>query len=261
LKLGNLDSGRAVRAARLALTTLTIIPARFPEGDAAEADLAASRFFYPAVGALVGLILVAVSASLARLEADPPLAAFLLVASWAAISGGFHLDGLADTSDGIFLWGSPERRLTVMRDPHVGSFGVSAIVLVVLGKFAALEAFSDRDRALAVFVAAIVGRSLVLVSAGLARYARPEGTGRIIIEATTPRDALGAAAAILILAAILSRGAGLLAAAATLALAWGLTRLASRKLGGVTGDTLGALVELGEVTFLVVLAIARDQHR
>ncbi len=94
---------------------------------------------------------------------------------------------------------------------------------------------------------------MILVSAGTARYARPEGTGRIVIEAATPRDALGAAVGALVLAAALAGRAGLLAGAAALAMAWGLTRLASRKLGGVTGDILGALVELGELTFLVVL--------
>jgi adenosylcobinamide-GDP ribazoletransferase len=130
---------------------------------------------------------------------------------------------------------------------------------VLLGKFAALASLAGRDRPLAILGAAAIARALILVSAGTARYARPEGTGRIVIEAATPRDALGASVGIFVLAAALAGGAGLLAGAVVLAMAWGFTRLAYHKLGGVTGDTLGALVELGELTFLVVLALAHGR--
>ena len=171
---------------------------------------------------------------------------------------GLHLDGLADTADGLFLWGDRSRRLDVLRDPHVGSYGLTAVVLVILGKYAVLSNLASQGRGWAVLIAVVVSRCLVLVSAGLTGYARPEGTGRIIIDATTLRDAAWAAALVLIVGAIGAGREGLAAGALALGLAWGLTRLAAARLGGVTGDTLGALVETGELLVLLTLAVFRQ---
>ncbi len=251
---------RAWRAIKLAFAFLTLIPIPIRDDEATEADLAASRFAYPLVGALIGLILALSSVLLSRVGVGPSLSAFLLLAVWTACSGGLHLDGLADTFDGLFLWGDAERRLAVMRDPQVGSYGVSVLVLVLLGKFAGLVELSGwgMTRAFAVLGAAATSRTLILVSAGLADYARPQGTGRIVIAAATARDAGVASVLTLVIAASLAGAAGLIAGSVALALAWGLTRLARRRLGGVTGDTLGALVELGEATYLVLLGLLQS---
>jgi adenosylcobinamide-GDP ribazoletransferase len=254
---------RAARATRLALAFLTIVPlaprAGAGGGDQAEndreleADLAASRFAYPLVGLLLGLVLAALSAGLDRLGTGPGIAAFALVAAGVALTGGLHLDGLADSFDGLFLWGGPDRRLAVMRDPHVGSFGVAALVLVLLGKYVALESLAGWERTLAILAAVATSRALLLVSSGLANYARPEGTGGILIRATTRRDALLGALTALALA-LAAGPAGLGAGIAALALAVGWTRLATGRLGGITGDTLGALVELSELLVLMGLS-------
>jgi adenosylcobinamide-GDP ribazoletransferase len=246
---------RFLRALRLAFAFLTIVPVRVREGEATEAELAASRFAYPVVGIAIGLFLAALSELLDWLHAPGSIAAFLLVAAGAVISGGLHLDGLADSADGLFLWESAERRLAVMRDPHAGSFGVAAIVLVLLGKFAALDHLASSARGMAILSASTISRSLILVSAGSARYARPEGTGRVLVEATRRRDAIGAALVAIALGGVFSRGPGLLAGIAALALAWTITRYAARRLGGITGDVLGALIELGELTVLVILGL------
>ena len=248
---------RLIRAIRLAFAFLTIVPVRFRNGHVSEADLAASRLAYPLVGLVIGLALAALSVELSRSATTPGLAAFVLIVAEVAIAGGLHLDGLADTADGLFLGGSAERRLLVMRDPHIGSFGVAAMVLTLLGKFAALSALTGRSRALAVLAAALIGRTLILVSAGIAPYARREGTGRLVVEATTPRDSVAAAGLVLVAGLLLGGPAGLSAACVTLVLAWSLTRLARDRLGGVTGDILGALVELGELVFLVTLGLLR----
>jgi len=248
---------RAWRAFRLALAFLTLIPVRIGDHEATESDLAASRYAYPWVGAAIGLSLAAASLGLAHLGVGAGLSAFLLLALWAICSGGLHLDGLADTFDGLFLWGDAQRRLTVMRDPHVGSYGVSVIGLVLLGKFAALGELADlgTSRTWGVLGAAFTSRALILVSAGLAGYARRDGTGRFIIGATTPRDAVMAGLLTLAIGSGTAGAPGLAAAITTLLLALGITDLARRRLGGVTGDTLGALVELSETTYLVVIGI------
>jgi adenosylcobinamide-GDP ribazoletransferase len=248
---------RAGRAFRLALAFLTVWPVRFGEGEVGEADLAASRFAYPVVGGLIGLAGLALAAGLARLGAAPGPSAFVMVAALAVVTGGLHLDGLADTFDGLFLHGGPGRRLAVMKDPHVGSFGVVAIGLALLGKFAALGALSGPARGPAVLGAAVASRTAVLVLAGSARYARPEGTGRFLIDATRPGEAVGASGLILAVAAALAGWPGLVGGGLVVALSWGLARIATARLGGVTGDLCGAAVELAELGYLLALALVR----
>lgn len=250
-----LSLARAWRATRLALAFLTVVPVKFGEDETTAEDLAASRFAYPLVGAAIGLGLAALAEALRRLGAEPSLAAFLVLVAWVAASGGLHLDGFADTFDGIFLWGDPERRLAVMRDPHVGSFGVTALVLVVLGKYVSLTHLPLTSAPLALLGASMISRTLILVSAGSADYARKDGTGRILVDATKPREAVVAACVVLGLGVALAGWPGLLASGATLILAFGLTRLSRARLGGVTGDTLGALVELSEVTYLILMGL------
>jgi adenosylcobinamide-GDP ribazoletransferase len=142
-----------------------------------------------------------------------------------------------------------------MRDPHVGSFGLLAIVLAVLGKFAALAPLAGHRRALALLGAAAVSRTLILVAAGLAPYARRQGTGQIVVEATTVTDSLWSVVAALAVGALLAGEAGLIASAAALLVAWSLSHLANARLGGITGDILGAVVELGELAYLVALGL------
>lgn len=243
---------RTARATKLALAFLTVIPlGRADDAPAAESDLTASRFAYPFVGGAIGLLLAALSEGLCHVGAGPAVSAFLLVAGLAILTGGLHLDGLADTFDGLFLWGGAERRLSVMRDPHIGSHGVSAIAVVLLGKVAALTDLDDSRRALALLGAVAVGRTLILVSAGTARYARPQGTGRLVIEATTRRDAWVASFAILSFTAMIGGSPGLIAGLSAWLVPLTLNRLATRRLGGITGDILGASVELSELVFLV----------
>jgi adenosylcobinamide-GDP ribazoletransferase len=177
------------------------------------------------------------------------------VLAGAVLTGGLHLDGLADTCDGLFLGGDAERRLAVMRDPHVGSHGIVALILTLIGKFAALAALSEPRRSLALFGAWTVSRALILVAAGWADYARPEGTGRIVVQATTRHEAVAATAFVLLIASFSASARGLVAALAALFLTAGLTWIARRRLGGITGDILGASVELGEMAYLVVMSI------
>jgi adenosylcobinamide-GDP ribazoletransferase len=251
------ERARILRAFRVALEFLTIIPlpARLGGGAATEADLAAARYAFPIVGLAIGFALASLSGALSSAHAAPLLASFVLVAAGTAITGGLHLDGLADSSDGLFLFGDADRRLTVMRDPHVGSFGLLAIVLTILGKFAALAPLMGRRRALALLGAAAVSRTLILVAAGLAPYARRQGTGKAFIEATTVIDSLWSVVAALALGALLAGEDGLIASAAALVVAWSVTHIANQRLGGVTGDILGAVVELAELAYLVILGL------
>ncbi len=246
---------RLLISLKLALAFLTVIPIRLRANEATGADLAASRWAYPVIGAAIGLALAGLSRLLDHFNAAPGIAAFLILATGAALTGGLHLDGLADTADGLFLWGDRSRRLEVMRDPHVGSYGVIAVVLVILGKYTVLSHLAGSSRGWAVVGAATIGRTLILVGAGAGDYARPQGTGRILVDATTLHDAIVAALLILLVGILVAGRAGLVAALLTLALAWMLSRLASARLGGVTGDILGTLVETGELLVFLTLGL------
>jgi adenosylcobinamide-GDP ribazoletransferase len=246
---------RALRALRLAFGLLTVLPIAPRQAVTTDAELADARFAFPFVGLAIGLVLLLLNAGLERAAVPAPVAAFVLLATAEAITGGLHLDGLADTFDGLFLAGDSEFRLAAMRDPHLGSFGASALVVVLLGKFAALSSVTGLHRGLVLLAAVAIGRTLILVSAGFARYARAEGTGRAVVEPTTIDIALGAALGTGVIGMAVARLPGLIAAAASVGLAWAVTRLASARLGGITGDTLGALVELGELTVLLSLSL------
>ena len=104
---------RVIHAIRLAMAFLTIIPVRWSDGRVTETDLSESRYAYPVIGGAIGLVLAVLSETIRLRGIDPTLAAFLLIAAEVAITGGLHLDGLADTSDGLFLWGDASRRLAV----------------------------------------------------------------------------------------------------------------------------------------------------
>ncbi len=249
-----MTGARAFRAVRLAFAFLTVVPIPARDDEVDPASLADARFAYPLVGLAIGLALAGLAVALGRMGLPLGPSAFLILLAWAALSGGLHLDGLADTADGLFLWGDPARRLAVMRDPHVGSYGVSALGLLLIGKFAALEAVVGSGRWLPLVASATIGRALILVMAGSAPYARPGGTGRALIDATGPRDVFGGVILAIVAGGVAAGPRGLVAASLALALALALTASARRKLGGVTGDTLGALVEVGELGTLLVLA-------
>jgi len=244
------------RAGKLGLAFLTVVPVRFRDGEVSDDDLAASRLTYPLIGALIGLTLAGLSFALSATGATPSVSAFCLTAAAVVLTGGLHLDGVADSADGLFLAGGPTRRLAVMRDPHVGSFGVAAVVLTILGKYAVLSGLNGPTRAWALLAAGGVSRSLILVSAGSSSYARSEGTGRILIDATNRRDAVAAGAAALLAGWAGAGEAGLVAAGVAVVYAILASRVVAARLGGVTGDTLGALVETGELAFLLCLTLA-----
>jgi adenosylcobinamide-GDP ribazoletransferase len=246
---------RAFQLFQLALSFLTVLPAKLGTREFTESDIAASRWYYPAVGGLIGLLLTGMNEIGMALNWYGPLASFLLLAVWVLVTGGLHLDGLADTADGLFLAGGAERRLAVMRDPHLGSFGVIAIILVLLGKYVTLAGVAGHARSVAVAGAAFVGRSLILVSAGSAGYARPDGTGKVLVEGTHRGDCVAAVILICVAGLLLSGWVGLSACLIALMICWSLTTVAARRVGGITGDVLGAVVELGELGYLFVLAL------
>ncbi|MBI2191551.1 MAG: adenosylcobinamide-GDP ribazoletransferase [Planctomycetes bacterium] len=211
-----------------------------------ERGLAASVPFFPIVGLLIGLLAAALDQVLSR--AFPPLLASLFtVLSLAAVSGAFHLDGLADTADGFLSARSRERMLEIMRDSRTGPMGAWAIVSIVSIKWAAVASVAPAARWGSVLLMPMAGRCALVIGMTPIPYARPEGG---LASLFCERRSWGRAAwSLLVLGAagFWALGeAGLIAAAACLAATLLFALYCHRKIGGFTGDTLGAGCEMAE---------------
>jgi cobalamin 5'-phosphate synthase/cobalamin synthase len=224
---------------------------RFPLGSAAYdgRDLSRGLPFFPLVGAAVGASVALVAIGTGRFL-PPLIAAFLAVGWQAAVTGGLHLDGLADSADS---YGGRDRRraLEIMRDPSVGSFGTIAIVLDVGVKAAAIAALLERSDVLGPLVAATTLGSLAFLPGMLLPYAGG-GTGRFLANAR-PIGAIGAVAAAGIVVAVSIGLQSFVAVGVAVAVDALWSWHCSRRLGGVTGDTLGAGAELVQLAVLLTL--------
>ena len=235
----------------LAIQFLTAVPlpVAVPAGPK---ELGRSLVFFPVVGALLGLALAALDGLLLNVLPAALTTALVLLAG-TLLTGGLHLDGLMDTCDGVFGGRTRERRLEIMRDSRVGSYGVLAGVLQLLLKYAALVSLPAELRGAALVAALTCGRwAMVGVMWGFP-YARAEGLGRAFKDGIQ----LWHVALAAVLAGALSWmalgvwGLGLFGPTAVLSAAggWWLVRC----LGGLTGDCYGALNELAESAVLVAL--------
>jgi adenosylcobinamide-GDP ribazoletransferase len=243
---------------RLALTLLTVVPV--PVHGTVDRDAARRALQWaPLVGLLLGLLAAGVLAGFGLLGAPPLLAGLLVVAVLALATRGMHLDGLADTADGLGCYGGPQRALEVMRDGSAGPFAVAALVLTLALQASALGALLVADRWLAVVLAVTAGR---VTFAWCARRgvppARPDGLGALVAGTQPPAVPLAWGLVLLAgaLAAVPSRpwqgaAAVLLAAAGV---GW-LSRYTTRRLGGLVGDVLGAASEIATTVLLVVCSL------
>jgi adenosylcobinamide-GDP ribazoletransferase len=248
-----------VRALLAAVKFLTSAPVPWT-WTGGEGPLGRSLPWFPVVGLLTGGVLGGVCYGLQPVLPALPLAA-LLVALMAGVSGGLHLDGLSDSADGLLSSRPRERALEIMKDSHVGAMGVIAIVLVLLAKFSLLVPLAPDMRWRAVILAVAAGRCTFPVTMGLLPYARREGGLATVFSASlTPpwrrRATLVWALLVPPAAGWLLAGWWGLAAGATGAAAGLLWTGYSRyRLGGYTGDTLGAGCELAELAPLLVAVL------
>ena len=247
---------------RLSVTLLTVIPLRGPVTEPSRDTAAAAMAWAPAVGLLLGGIAAAVLVVADHpLGAGPLTAAGLAVAALALLTRGLHLDGLADLADGLGSGQPAARALDIMRRSDIGPFGIVTLVLTLViqvGALAHAEAAGDGRGPVALIAAAVTGR-LALTWAcrrGVAA-ARPSGLGAMVAGTVRPAVAAGITLAVLAVAvSVVRTGFTLpLAVVAGLAAAFVLQRHAVRRLGGITGDVLGALIETAATVTLVVAAM------
>lgn len=225
-----------------------------PLGGAAAPSPGALGWF-PVVGAAMGLALGGVWWSASELW-PPMVAAAVVVAADLALTGMLHLDGLVDSADGLLPHLDRERRLEVMADPRAGSFGVGAAAAVLLLRWSALAGM--RPRALLLAGLWCASRSVMATVARSVPYARPSGLASAFLPEHGPRRVgLGAVAGLLGGVALAGVGSGRAGVAAVVAVVGGavaVVALARRRLGGFTGDVLGAAGVVGETAGLLVAA-------
>lgn len=229
-------------------------------------EIARSARWFPLVGALLGGIYVAAFEVLSRVF-SPLLTAVMIVIIDAWITGAMHFDGLADTADGFGGGRKREDVLRIMRDHAIGAYGAVAVGLALALKIAAIATFVDRSQAISgLLLAPVLGRWSAVISGSIERYARPTEDyfqsvgsptrfmGRMELLIATV-IAAGVAAGV---AEVTSRLRGIAAVAlvAVAVIAWG--EWCRRRISGVTGDTLGAGIEISECVVLVWFAAAHS---
>jgi len=240
------------RALRAALQFLTILPV--PRGAQADERVqGASLLWYPAVGLLLGLLL---TLACTALPLPFYLQAMLTVTLWIVLTGGLHLDGVADCAD---AWvggrGDREQTLHLLKDPLCGSMAVMALVVVIALKALALAAVIQSGQVLFLWMVPVLARASLLCLFLSTRYVREQGLGAILAQ-YFPTGAARAVLAVIAIATCLLLPFDLWAASVMASLAiYLLVRVAAvRRHGGFTGDVAGAQVELVEVGLLLVLA-------
>lgn len=244
---------------RQALLFLTVLP--LPAGPPGSArELGRSLAYFPLIGLGLGLLLAGANHAVG-LFFPPSVCALLVLLLLIFVTGALHLDGVADTADGMYGIRDRATRLRIMKDSRVGAMGVVALLCLLLLKVVTLTALPAVAQWQVLIALPVVGRWMMVALAVLAPYARSEGgTGSVFVEEAGRRE-LGIAT--LILAAVLLgffRLWGLTLLAALVLVVIALERYFRRRLGGVTGDILGAVCEWSEALFLL-LASAVYFHR
>ncbi len=243
---------------RLAFAFLTRLPVGAPKGGARE-NAIATRFF-PLVGVALALLVFGVHTLGARLF-DEPVAAILALLTWSAVTGGLHLDGLADCVDGLAVTGTASRRLQVMHDPRIGGLGAAAVAGWMMLKAALLvDCAAEGTIVPALWTALILARTPLgfelaegepaTPGHGLFAWLHPELRRVDWVTAIVLGTALMAPLVSLGMPMVVRAGVGALLAAVS-TLAWHLGWY--RRVGGLTGDILGAAVELREVVILAAM--------
>jgi adenosylcobinamide-GDP ribazoletransferase len=239
-----------MRTLQTAFGLMTTLPIRLPDhwttGDSGHASV-----WYPFVGLVLGaLAWLAYTGS--RLIFPPWAAAVITLVIWVALTGGLHLDGLADCCDGLLASTSIERRLEIMKDPHIGAFGVTGLVLLLLLKAAALASLTPAA-GFSILLAASLARFCILPAA-LVPQARPSGMGADF-AAGFRRSFIFWGAIIPLAVAIFLGVRGILSLVTGLGAFVLIVWFARSRIGGVTGDVFGMIVEIVEAVVLLTFLV------
>lgn len=235
---------------RVALGLMTTLPVRLPDHWSAG-DSGRAAIWYPLVGLVIGGLTWLVW-KVAMLFFPSLVAGVLALVVWVALSGGLHLDGLADCCDGLFVSAASERRLEIMKDPHIGAFGVIGLTLILFLKAAALASLPTIG-GFSILLAASLARFCILPAA-LLPLARPSGMAADFASGFR-RSYIAWGAIIPIVMVIFLGTHGVISLVAGIAAGALVLWLAKSRIGGVTGDVFGMIVEIVEVVVLLAFLL------
>jgi adenosylcobinamide-GDP ribazoletransferase len=222
-------------------------------------DLARGVVFAPIVGLMVG-ILPALAYYYLSGAGLVQMAAVSAVVLNVVLTGALHLDGLADTADGFFSYRSRERILEIMKDSRIGTNGAISLIVIIILKYSILVSLSRESAFIALLAAPAAARMTIAWCAGVSSYARSEqGMGRIMVERTGWREIFITTVVTLALIYVLFGFSLIVLPAAIVLTAAAFALLFSyysfKKIGGMTGDVIGAVIELSEVLILILFVL------
>ncbi|MGI6091394.1 MAG: adenosylcobinamide-GDP ribazoletransferase [Veillonellaceae bacterium] len=213
--------------------------------------------FFPVIGAIIGMILVAVNYIIdgwlpaIGFYMPPHVLATILTAVPILLTGGLHCDGFMDTMDGIFSGRSKERKLEIMKDSRVGANGVTTFILLILLKWSLITDIAPSLLPLALFSMPVLGRFAMVIGITAFPYAKPDGIGKAFAQHANSRSLIIAAIFTILLLIPLGKQA-LLSFAAVVVFTVVFAKYLTKILGGLTGDVYGAVTELTEVIVLLM---------
>lgn len=235
----------------IALQFLAIFPIKIrPQESISPKDFGKSLIWFPLVGAIIGIILAAVFNILFMF---PNIVRISLVLIFSfIITGGIHLDGFADTCDGLYGFSKKEKALQIMRDSHIGAIGAISLILLILFKFSLLASFHQDILWAYLILMPTFGRFMQSLACISSKYAREEGKAKYFIEYAQIKEIVFGLIFTLVLFCLLLKINGLILFLISLALIYPVILYINKRIDGMTGDTIGAVSEVAEVVFLFV---------
>ena len=210
-----------------------------------------SLITFPLVGLVIGAFL-ALPSFIPHISGQ--LKALLSIFVYIGITGGIHLDGLADSCDGIFSNRNKDRVLEIMKDSHIGTFGVIALILYFIAFYTSACVLDWKW----LLLTPVVGKTMAFFTAGFSVYARPDnGMGTIFIETITPIKAVISVILLLSVTGFVLGFEGIIGVMVALIVAWMIFRKTWKVIQGQTGDTIGMIVEVCQIAFMLAGAILK----
>lgn len=250
-KADTTDSRFSLTPFLAALQFLTVMPPLIKRPFTAQ-ELGRSVGYYPLVGLLVGAVLAGANWLLGLIFPDTMRAALLLTV-WVLLIGALHLDGFLDACDGLFGGWTPEKRLEIMRDHHIGAFALAGGVLLLLTKFTAITAVSSPTTAL--ILAPVLGRWGISIALVRYPYARAQGLGRDMKDQVGKWELIVATGTAVLIVLLLNGLTGFIALFIVFITANGLATFVMRRIPGLTGDIYGAICEISELAVLLFFVL------
>jgi adenosylcobinamide-GDP ribazoletransferase len=223
-------------------------------------DYGKGLVFAPLVGLIIGIILTGVYYGLERFFSAQVIFVFIIIA-YIILTGGIHLDGLADTFDGLFSGKSKEKILEIMRDSRIGTNGVLAIVCLLLLNYKLFLSLDVQDVKVILILFPASGRIASLIGAGASGYARETwGLGKSFIDFCGLKEIIAGSIIYMLIFYIALGVEGLIIAAVTIVFPYIILKLIIRKIQGATGDVLGALCEINQTCFLTCIVLFKGAN-